>query len=353
MSFIVIEHGSTIVVNVGIVGFGFMGKTHFGAYQADPRAIVTGLMSINRESFSDDSAGNITGQGQLGDYSSAQIYDTLEDLLANNDIDAVSICTPTHLHAKLALQALSQGKHVLLEKPLCRSWQEAQVFLQELQAFPDLVCMPAMCMRFWPGWTWLKEQVDQETYGRVLSATFTRLGSAPLWGDGFYQDANRCGGAILDLHVHDVDFIRYCFGEPQSVHAYGRVGKSSGVDHVVARFGYEHDALITAEGGWLPSSKFPFQMGYRVAFESGIAEYQLGREQPLIFIKSDGDQQIIELSDQTGYEAEVAHFLDCVESRKNSSVVTAEDGAESLRLIDAELSSIETGRSTVFANVNK
>ncbi len=338
------------MVKVGIIGFGFMGKTHFAAYQSDPRARVLGLMSINPESFQDDSAGNITGQGQLADYSSATIHNTIEELLEDDDIEAISICTPTHLHTEIACQAIKKGKHVLIEKPLCSSWTEAQEVLSHVEAHPEVVCMPAMCMRFWPGWTWLKDQVEQENYGSVWSATFTRLGSAPLWGDGFYQDANRCGGAILDLHIHDVDFIRYCFGDPQRVHAHGRLGPSGGVDHVVAHFQYDNDALIVAEGGWLTSSKFPFQMGYRVAFESGIADFQLGREHELTFITNDGQQQPIELPDVTGYQAEISHFLDCIEAGRSSPIVTAADGAQSIRLVEAELESIKADASIAFAN---
>ena len=85
------------------------------------------------------------------------------------------------------------------------------------------ICMPAMCMRFWPAWLWLAEQVEEEALGKVQSATFHRLGSIPAWSREFYSDESQSGGALVDLHIHDADFVRHCFGDPVSLISTGSV----------------------------------------------------------------------------------------------------------------------------------
>jgi predicted dehydrogenase len=119
----------------------------------------------------------------------------------------VSICTPTDSHIELAMTALAAGRHVLVEKPVAlRSAEVAR--LAQAAAPAGRVCMPAMCMRFWPGWEWLKERIEAGEFGRVRSATFQRVGAPPDWS-AFYGDYARSGGPLHDLHIHDADFIRF------------------------------------------------------------------------------------------------------------------------------------------------
>src|SRR6185295_16666128 len=94
-----------------------------------------------------------------------------EELLARKDLDLVSICTWTDSHVDLALAALAAGKHVLVEKPIA---------LRERPAARTL-CMPAMCMGFWPGWSLLHEAVADRRWGPVRSAVFRRHASRPAW----------------------------------------------------------------------------------------------------------------------------------------------------------------------------
>ena len=104
-----------------------------------------------------------------------------EDLIAAADVHLISICTPTDSHVRLATSALAAGKHVLVEKPVSLDAAEVRA-LARLADSVGRHCMPAMCMRFWPGWDFLHEAVRNTTFGKVQSATFQRLGTAPGWG---------------------------------------------------------------------------------------------------------------------------------------------------------------------------
>ena len=104
---------------------------------------------------------------------------------------------------------MPKGKHVLVEKPLARTYDEAKKIIQLAEQSTAIV-MSAMCLRYWPAWVFLREAIEINAYGKCLSLNFKRQTSFP--GGAFYSDHNQCGGALLDLHVHDTDFVNYCLG---------------------------------------------------------------------------------------------------------------------------------------------
>ncbi len=339
------------MTNIGIIGFGFMGRIHFGAYAQDARADVVAIADANPARVGHAKTGNLPGPPidveRLG---RARVLSDPLSLLRDPGIDAVSICVPTHLHAGLAVAALEHGKHVLVEKPVARTSAEGARIVTAAAARPDLACVPAMCIRYWPAWRWLKETVAAGTYGRVRSAVFSRLGAVPAWGDGFYQDPERSGGAILDLHIHDADFVRYCFGDPVTVEATGARGTTGGIDHVVTRYRIEGGPdLVVAEGGWMSAPGFPFSMRYRVDFERVTADFDGGRTPPVLLHSGAGKPEAIGIPAGDGYAAEIRDFLDCVDRGGASDVVTIGDGVEAVRLIEVEAASVAAGGPVAVA----
>ena len=203
-------------------------------------------------------------------------YHRADELLADPNLDLVSICTPTDSHIDLATRALRAGKHVLVEKPVSLVADQIRR-LDAIAKETGKLCMPAMCMRFWPAWAWLKDRIQDRQYGACVSATFQRLASMPRWS-GFFADGAKSGGALVDLHIHDADFIYWCFGKPESVSSIGRTGASGAVDHVTSmyRFAKSQAAVhVVAEGGWDHHEGFAFRMRYIAIFEDATAEFDL------------------------------------------------------------------------------
>src|SRR5688572_1944202 len=150
-------------LNIGILGLGFMGRIHIQAYQAAQRdGFPCRLLAVadpnpDRRAGHPPAVGNLGGPApeRLFDPSQVRGYSTPEELLADRDVQLVSICTYTDSHVDLALKALAAGKHVLLEKPVALRSAEVKR-LADTARSAKTICMPAMCMRFWPGWDWLK-----------------------------------------------------------------------------------------------------------------------------------------------------------------------------------------------------
>ena len=331
------------MLNVGIIGIGMMGSTHLDAYQKIKGVKVVAVADLVPERREGRTlvAGNVKGQSQGGiDFSSFVQYDEGMKLIADPRVDMVDICLPTPLHTRYAIAALKAGKHVLTEKPFALNGKEAdQLVKAASQAEPLLMC--AMCMRFWPAWAWLKEAIAKGTYGKVLAAQFRRVASHP--GGPFYSKGEDCGGAILDLHIHDTDFIQYCFGKPDAVFSRGYASRTSHTDHVITHYLYGNVPLVVAEGGWAMAPGFGFQMQYTVNFEKATAVFDLAAKDQLTLIRA-GKSRPVAVKAGMGYQHEIAYFVDCIRTGKRPQAVEPASAALSVKIVEAEVRSLKTGK---------
>ncbi len=325
-----------------------MGQAHLGCYQQlAGQAEVIAVADIRPERAAGQLGGaaeNLaTGEKKTLDMSRVKGTADYRELLAMPEVDLVDVCVPTPLHAEIAIAAIESGKHVLCEKPLARTSAEARRIARAASKAKGFF-MPAMCMRFWPQWKWLRDTIAAKTYGRTLSAHFTRLSSPP---PGWFQDGKQSGGAALDLHVHDADFVRYCFGEPRALHSHGYVGVGGEVDHLLTQFDYPDVPLVAAEGGWSLSEGFSFRMRYLAHFERATADFDIERKDPLL-LHQDGKSTPIDCGPTDGWIEEIRYYLQCIAAGQRPTVVTAEDGARSVALVEAEVQSIAEGRTIAF-----
>ncbi len=329
-------------IGVGVIGLGFMGRTHIGAFAAANAAGFANKLvavcdkSAERRSGRASEAGNIATGGageQLFDPTQVRGYEDAAQLLADPAVELVSICTHTSTHVELAKAALDAGKHVLLEKPVALDSASIEALIDVARRAKGL-CMPAMCIRFWPAWAWLKRAIESGEYGAVKSAVFRRLGSRPQWSAEFYANAAASGGALFDLHVHDVDFATWCLGVPRFVSA----GGSS--DHVSALYHYDSGPQhVVVEGGWDHTPGWSFKMAYTVVFERATADYEFGRANELVLAR-DGASAPIAVDAHNGYDGEVRHLLAAIASGSRKLDATLEDALAHTRVIEAERKSL-------------
>jgi predicted dehydrogenase len=266
------------------------------------------------------------------------------ELLADPELQAIDICAPTKAHAELAVAALRAGKHVLCEKPLARTSAAARQIV-DAAASAKGIFMPAMCLRFWPEWAWLKEAIAGCRFGQVLAARFRRVAEPPGWGRNTFFNGAESGGALFDLHVHDTDFVNFCFGRPRSVFSSGYQKFSGAIDHVVTQYDVAEGAIVHAEGAWAMSQGFGFNMSYTVNFERATADYDLARGKEALKLSEAGQPtRIVAMPAEPcdGYVGELRHFVECIRNGKAPSVVTAQDGLASIEICEAEERSVNT-----------
>ena len=331
------------MTRIGIIGLGFMGRMHYTNYKKIPDAQVVAVSDQSAKRAAGDLSdgwGNVPG-ADVQKLPMDRIRGTTDwrELIRFDEVDVVDICVPTPLHAEVATAALAAGKHVLCEKPLARSSEDAQR-IADAAAKARGFFMPAHCMRFWGEWEWLKSAIDDGRFGKVLSATFHRLGTTPA---GWFRDGKLSGGALFDLHVHDVDFVYHLFGKPQGVFSRGYSRDTGEIDHIATEYVYDRPALVSTEGAWGMSPGFGFRMQFNVNFENATAEFQFGRETPLL-LYADGKKQTVDHPRHNGYVGELNYFIDCVKNNRRPTRVTADDAVMGLKIIEAEKRSCASGR---------
>ncbi|MDB6152099.1 MAG: Oxidoreductase domain protein [Chthoniobacteraceae bacterium] len=344
------------MINVGIVGLGFMAAAHLKAYKQVPEARIVALCNPSGRHLDGDFtkvAGNLdTGDPLRLDMSSIAAYRSYEEMLANPEIDLIDICAPTSTHPTLVIDALRAGKHVICEKPLARTSLLAAKIAREAAGAAGFF-MPAMCLRFWPEFVWLKERVEQGSYGRVLSAGFRRVAEPPAWGQSHFHNGALSGGALLDLHIHDTDFIQYCFGKPDRVYSSGYSRFSQAIDHVVTHYHFDSPVIVHAEGSWTMSPGFGFSMSYFANFERATVDFNSSRGLEALRVYESGlPLKTITLGQPDGYVRELAYFLECIRLGERPTIVTAEDALHSIEICEAEEESVLTGKVVSVTHSN-
>lgn len=331
-----------MTVKVGLVGLGFMGRMHLAAYGKIDDAEIVAISDQDEKRAAGDLSGgwgNIDGAAEQIDMTHITGTTDWKQLIELDQVDAVDICLPTPAHAEVAAAALAAGKHVLCEKPLALTSQAAAEIVAAAKQSKGLF-MPAMCIRFWPQWHWLKEQIQSGAYGRLLGLRIERIGAPPA---GWFRDGSLSGGTLLDMHIHDTDYVCYLLGKPASVYSRGYTQYSGLPDHLITQYIYEDGpALVSAEGGWLGEG-YPFAMRYLANFENATVDYDCTREKDLQVFSGEDQQQHIELEGD-GYEAEIRYFIDCIKNDTPPTRVTPEDALTSIQITEAEARSIETGQ---------
>ena len=328
------------MVRVGLAGIGFMGQQHFAIYEALEGAEVVAVCDKIPERVAESAAsigGNIGDAAEL-DLSAQERYTDFGEMIAAGGLDVVDICTPTYTHADLSCAALEAGLNVICEKPMAMNPDECDRMIAAAQSAGKLLFI-AQCIRFWPEYEVLADMVSSGALGKVLAAKFTRQSPPATWAsEGWLSDPELSGGALLDLHIHDVDFILSVFGPPKGVLSRA----VNGVDLVESAYLYD-DLVCTAEGGWVMPGSFPFEMGFQVLGEKGLLEFTLAKEPMLQFYPADGDPFTPDYEGGTGYDNELAYFVECIESGQAPERVTPESARDSVAMIMAEAESIKSG----------
>ena len=330
------------MLRIGIVGWGFMGKMHFRCYKSDTNVEVTAICDADAKQLQNSSgaSGNISGAEDDLDLSNIALYSDLSKMLAEGELDALSIASPTFLHASQTIEALNAGVHVFCEKPMALNSGDCRE-MAEVAKQSGKTLQIGHCIRFWPEYVQAKEIIDSQKYGKVLAATFQRLSLTPTWSwDNCFLDGKRSGGAMLDLHIHDTDYVQYVFGMPKEVFSRGVMGPSGEFDHTVTQYLYGNDCVITAEGGWIMAPGFGFEMNFKIMLEKATLVYSSAQEPTFRIFPKDGETIIPEIPTGDGYSFEIQHFVDTISGKAIPSIITPEQSGDSVKIIEAEKESI-------------
>jgi myo-inositol 2-dehydrogenase / D-chiro-inositol 1-dehydrogenase len=319
-------------MRVGIVGTGTMGEVHAAAWQTIG-ADLAGCFSSNpaqTEAFAK----------RYQTYAFASYPELL------NSVDLVDVCTPTALHKPMVLAAAEAGKQVICEKPIALTLEDAQAMIDACQGVRFFVCM---VVRFFPQYRAAQELVAADRIGKPAVLRLKRVSYVPqkVPEDWYFNDAVS-GGMVVDLMIHDFDYVRWLAGEVERVYALKTSPAAGPEQYVQAILRMRSGAIALIEGGWA----YPpgvFRTALDLAGTDGLIEWSSDQPSPLLTLvpPKPGETAsvglpISGLSDDP-YTAELRHAYQCIQSGAPFEI-SAEDALEALRISLAVKKSLEKGR---------
>ena len=291
------------MLKVGLIGCGGISGAHVPAWQNMDDAELIALCDIRPE--------------KMERYSVKKQYTDFDKMLDENEFGIIDVCLPTYLHAEYAMRAMNRGINVITEKPIALNEEDVHR-LYETAERNHVKYMVAQCLRFWDDYDLIKQIYDTGKYGRLLSAHLWRLGSYPGGGwNQWYYKKELSGLIPFDLHIHDLDFLVYAFGQPKSYHF--RRQERPQQDYLSVEYDYG-DFFVTSEASWY-KAHYPFGMGFRFQFEEAVVA--LENKELTIYdcfgnrIKPYSEDATENLSDfdlpsGNAYANELRYFADCV-----------------------------------------
>ncbi|HEX6709783.1 MAG TPA: Gfo/Idh/MocA family oxidoreductase [Rubrobacter sp.] len=316
-------------MRVGLVGAGFMGGVHLNAYASIPEVEVVGVADARIENAA-------AGAAIVG----ARPYASYDELVAAEDVEVVDVCLPTGFHRELAVRAAGEGRHVILEKPIARTIEDAQ---EILDAFPDdgPRLFVGHVVRFVPEYVGIKEKIEAGGLGTVGVVRTSRRSPFLLGWNDWYADWRVSGGVLLDLVIHDFDFLRWTLGEVERVYARGVLGHEyNRLDYALVTLRFASGAIAHVEGHWgFPG---PFNYSIEVAGSRALLTADSTEPATLELIGGTSDEALDLAAGKNPYEAELEHFIHCIATGEES-VVEGRDAYEALRISLAATESVLTG----------
>ena len=336
------------MLKAALIGFGGVVHAHKNGYlklEQEEKVKLVAACDIRKEAFNQIVEINLKNDvTQKADF---RCYTDLEEMLAKEEIDFVDICVPSYLHKELAVRMLNKGYNVLCEKPMALNSKDCEEMLKA-EKMSGKHFMIAQCLRFFPEYEYLKKCIDDRRFCKVLAAFFSRNSSQPTWGyENWYLDYNRCGGAITDIHIHDIDMVRYLFGEPDAVSC--RASDCKTKYDIVQTALYYGNLPVTAKGCWT-AGKIKFAASYKVDFEQASILYEDGK---VTVYPETGDAFQPELTGHNGYTGEIAFFCDIIEGKIKNEKNPATSAANTIKLIETMKKSADEGGKCLPFQKNK
>lgn len=316
------------MLTIGILGAGGMGNVHARHYRR--------MSDVDLRFFDPD-----PNQSQAFiERHQAQRFDSAEALIEK--CDAVDVCLPTPLHVDLGLKAIAAGKALFIEKPLAGSLADGSKLVDAADK-AGVPLMPGHVVRFFPEFAAGNRLVRQGAVGTPAAARTRRGGGAPKGLGSWFLDHAKSGGILLDLAIHDFDWLAWTLGNVQKVYSKSVAAKSGqGVDYALTTMTFDSGCVAHVEATWMDPSGG--RATYEIAGSGGIIQYD-SRNTPTLRTSVAGrsmNEAPLAACDDPYYN-ELRAFVECASGRA-APPVTGVDGLRALAIALAARESALTDR---------
>ena len=326
------------MLKIGVIGFGSMGKNHV--------RVCTELETV--ELFGVADTDKITAKKVAEKFGTKAFLDYRELL---PEIDAAIVATPTVTHHKIAMDLLNNGRHVLVEKPICDSIEKAEELMKKAEK-ESLILAVGHIERHNPAVQFVKDLTQSKRIGELITLTSKRVSNLP----GRIRDV----GVIFDFGVHDIDVMRYLAGEVESV--YARAGKFNDMikyeDHANIVLNFENGICGIVEVNWLTPMKIRklfltcsenfVEVDYiNQSVTISSSSFKQINESDLYNVPIQYNMNEVALEKKEPLKNEIEDFVDAIE-RNKKPLATGEDGVMALKIAEAAIASYKSGRAVTL-----
>ena len=319
------------MLKAAILGFGGMGHCHASQYGAQKNVQLVAVCDIDKSKFHLENVELNFGDSGSSDVNSMNCYLSYEELIKGEpDLDYIDICLPSDLHCEYACRAMKDGFNVLCEKPMALNTKDCKKMIKTSYDTGKLL-MIAQCLRFDESFNEITKAYKSGKYGKLLRFSLKRMGSFP---GGWFRDVKRSGGALMDLHIHDCDFIMHLLGKPDAIRANGVVVKSGGIDDLSVDFVYNDGPIVMGESSWARPS---WSCGMAAIFEEATIDVTGGK---VMVYQMDKPVKEIKLPGKGNcYFHEIAYFADCVKKGVRPEIASIESTRDTITVLEQEVKS--------------
>lgn len=330
---------------VAIIGGGFISNIHAQCYKN---------LGVKIEAMADI---NENVRVEFEDKYNCKTYSSAKEMLKNvsDDIDLIDICAPTFLHEEFILLALEYNKHVICEKPLSINLNFVENIIDKFDN-NNRYLMTAQVLRFWAEYVRIKEWIEEGIFGNIRLVSAMRLAQHPK-SEWFYNP-KKSGGGIFELHIHDIDFLCYLFGDVKEVYANGSIDENESWDFVNSSIKFKNGVSASAQGIFGITDNYPFTANIKIIGEKATAEYSLSagvnlgsdsKQSSSLILYRKGKEPIIEnIKSKDAYELELKYFIDCVKNNKKPEIVNLDSIKRTIKTITCLIESLESGNIIKF-----
>lgn len=331
-------------MRIGIVGAGSMGHAHAPSWKLlkSMGAELVGVVTNRPES-----AKAFAQQYDLKPYTS---IDALIE-----DVDILDICTPTNLHKEMTIKAAQAGKHVICEKPIALTVEDAKIMIDACEK-AGVRLFIAHVVRFVSQYQAAKRSIDAGHIGKPCVIRLTRAGYQPRKStDNWFVDAERSGGMMLDLMIHDYDYARWLSGDVKRVFAKSARAENpqSPGDYALVTLRFVDGTIAHIEGGWAYPPGF-FRTSMDIAGTDGLIEWSSDDVETMhTHLANPPKVQADEVAvpgakaADSPFTRQLGHFYDCIRNQ-SEPIVTAHDALQALEIGLAAIESARTGKPVIL-----
>ena len=327
---------------IAIIGAGMIANSHAKALGHLDTAELCAVADVNPEA----------AKRFAQTYGCTPYFDA-EEMLRTEKPDAAILCLPTFLHERFVALCAAHRTNVLCEKPIEMTVSATKNMLDEVRE-SGVIFMVAQVVRFWPGYVQIKQMEEAGEIGDIYMAYASRCSTMQTWGNTWLNDPEKGAGAIQDMHVHDVDFLRDLCGEVDYVYCLGNKDGTGCWNHVMSSIAFTNGAKAVAEAAFTMQEGYPFTMSLKVAGTKATVEfvyragYSIGDRDSIdarLSVYRPGREPEVtvpELYDP--YEKQLAYFVSCLEEGKQPARVPHAENLEVIEAVCAIRESVETNQ---------